>query len=457
MPALRFADNELIMENTFRIDDLPFPLVMMDVFDTRYSGIIFVSSDQWKKGLIFKEGRLCAIQSNRTDELLGNILVGMGIISEDENAQALATSRLERRKQGVILLEMGLVQPREINEALRLQIEKRFIDIFSWESGTIQKVPKDEINKQPELSKNEMARLIRKGIMENAPFSSVITALSPFADATPKVMVDKLPGDLGIDLGEIGTYKVSEILLLGQDPSRALLSLFCTGEISFEESKYKALIDTLRQKLKTIKDQDPFDALGVDRQISDGGLKRAYIRVVKANHPDTYAYADDPEVKRLANEIFTEIQKAYTGINKLREGKPIEEPQGIDDSLQAEILYSKGTEYLKARDYQNAIDCFKICMKLRPDERLFAETFARTLFLRLQNTNSGNTMEVKSAIREGLNAFPNSDTLWVIYGWVLKKEGSKKAVEAFRKAVEINRNNVDAQREIRLHNMRGNR
>ncbi len=445
------------MENMFKIEEFPFPLVMMDVIESQFTGIIFVSTNQWKKGLIFKSGNLCAIQSNRTDELLGNILVGMGIISEDENILSLNTTRLERRKQGVILLEMGLVQPMEINEALRIQTEKRFLDIFSWERGTIQKVHKDEVNKLHDLSKTDMARLIRKGVMEYTQFSGIITALSPFADAIPKVMVDTLPGDIGIDLDDIGQYTVSEILLLGQDPSRALLSLYCTGDVSFEESKFKALIDTLRQKLKAIKDQDQFQVLGVDRQISDNGLKRAYIKIVKANHPDTYAYADDPEVKHLANDIFTEIQKAYTYINKLREGKPVEEPQGIDESLQAEILFSKATELLKARDYHGAIDYFKLCVKMRPEEKLFMESYVKTMFLRLQNTGVGNPLEIKSSIREGLNRFANSDTLWVIYGWVLKKEGSRKAIEAFQKALEINRNNIDAQREMRLHQMRENK
>jgi tetratricopeptide (TPR) repeat protein len=443
------------MENTFKIEEFPFPLVMMDVIESQFTGIIFVSTDQWKKGLIFKNGSLCAIQSNRTDELLGNILVGMGIISEDENTLSLNTTRLERRKQGIILLEMGLVQPMQINEALRVQTEKRFLDIFSWESGEIQKVHKDEINKTPELSKIDMARLIRKGVMEHTQFSGIITALSPFADAIPKVLVDTLPGDTGIDLDDMRQYTVSEILLLGQDPSRALLSLYCTGDVSFEESKFKALIDKLRQKLKAIKDQDQFQALGVDRKISENGLKRAYIKIVKANHPDTYAYADDPEVKRLANEIFTEIQKAYTYINKFRAGKPVEESQGIDESLQAEILFSKATELLKARDYHPAIDYFKLCVKMRPEERLFVESYVKTMFLRLQNTGEGNLLEIKSSIREGLNLFADSDTLWVIYGWVLKKEGSRKAIEAFQKALEINKNNVDAQRELRLNQMRG--
>ncbi len=437
------------MEKTFTIEEFPFPLVMMDVIKSQFTGIIFVSSGQWKKGLIVKDGILCAIQSNRTDELLGNILVGMGLISEEEKAWSLNISRSERKKLGVILLEMFLLQPMEINEALRLQTEKRFMDIFSWESGTIQKVSKDDINKQPDMSKTDMTRLIRKAVIEHTPFSCVIKSLSPFADATPMIMVDTLTGDTSIDMADIRQYTVAEILLLGQEPSRALLSLYCTGDISFEENKYKALIDTLRTKLKTMKDQDPFQVLGVDILISDGGLKRAYINVVKANHPDIYAYADDSEVKWVANEIFTEIQKAYTIISKLREGKPVEEPQ----SLPAEIMFSKATELLKARDYGNAVDNFKLCVMMRPDERLFVESYVKTLFLRLQKTGFGNLLEIKSVIREGLNRFSNSDTLWLIYGWVLKKEGSRKAIEAFQKAHEINKNNIYAQRELQSYQM----
>ncbi len=452
--TISFADTVSGMDQLLRIEDMAIPLVMKDILDTQFTGIIFVSTGEWKKGLIFNDGKLCAIQSSKIDELLGNIMVGMGTISEDENLRSLATARLERRKQGVILLEMGAVQPMEINEALRLQMEKRFLDIFSWESGTIQKVLKTEINKNPEFSKNDLVRLIRKGIMEHTSFSTVITALSPFADAVPKVIVDILPADTGIDMEDLREYTVSEILLLGQDPSRALLALYCTDAVSFEESKYKALIDTLRKKLKTIKDQDPFQVLEVDQFISEGGLKRAYIKIVKANHPDTYSYADDQEVKRLANEIFTEIQKAYTNINKLRQGKSVEEPKGIDDSLQAEILFSKGTEYLKAKDYQKAIDHFRLCVTMMPDEQIFMDSFVKTLYLRFLNTDLGNPLEIKSAIRDGLQRFPMSDTLYLILGWILKKEGSKKALEAFKKAFEVNRNNIDAQRELRLYQIR---
>jgi tetratricopeptide (TPR) repeat protein len=445
------------MEDVFKLEDITFPLLMKETTETNFTGIIFVSSGQWKKGLIFKNGVLCAIQSNKTDELLGSIIVSMGAISEAENELSLQKSRLERRKQGVILLEMELIDPKIINEALRQQFYTRFLDIFSWETGIVQRVAKDEISKAPDVPKTEFFRLVRKGIMEFVPFSSVITALSPYSDASPKKMVETFPPDLGVRIDNIDSFKVSELLLLGQDPPKALLALYCTGLVTFEESKHKALIETLQNSLQQMKEQDPFHTLGVDQLISEAGLKRAYIKLVKNNHPDTYSYADDPEVRRLANEIFTEIQKAYNTIMRIREGKPPEQPKGIDETLQAEILFNQGTIALKEKNYSKAMDNFRAASKMRPDEKLFLEAFVRTMYLRYQNTGKGNAFEIKSAIREGTKLFPESDSLYVVLGWILKKEGSGKAPEAFRKALQINRGNAEAQRELRLYTMRSNK
>ena len=221
------------MENVFKLEDVTFPLLMKDTIDSQFTGIIFVSSGQWKKGIIFKDGLLCAIQSNKTEELLGNIMVIIGSITEEENTQSLELSRIERRKQGVILLEMGIVQPKEISQALKRQMEKRFLDIFTWEDGRVHRVTKDRIEKIPDITRNEFTYLIRTGVMEHTPFSTIITALSPYAEAIPKKLVENLPKDMGVAIDNVDQYKVSEFLLLGQDPPRALLSLYCTGFVSF--------------------------------------------------------------------------------------------------------------------------------------------------------------------------------------------------------------------------------
>ncbi|MBN1635403.1 MAG: J domain-containing protein [Deltaproteobacteria bacterium] len=441
------------MTDTFKIEDISFPILMKDLVESSFSGILFVSNEKWRKGLILNTGKLCAIQSNNPDELLGNMLIKMGIINEEENEASLKEAKIEMQKQGVILLGKGIVQPEEISYALKQQLETRFLDIFTWESGNVQKIEKQTIDKTPELSNNELARLIRKGVMEQASFSLVIDALSPYADARPRRKTDSFPGDIGVDIDEIDHYKVSEILLFGQDMPRALLGLYCTGVITFEESKFKALIDKLRKRLREIKDRDPFDILGVDRDFSDGGLKRAYIKIVKANHPDTYSYADDPEVKRLANEVFTEIQKAYNTVLKNRDGKPVEKAY-FDQALQAELLYSQATQAIKTKDYQKATDLLRMCVKMKPEERVFTEVLIKTLFLKWQNTGLGSSIDIKTAAREALKHFPQSDTVYMILGWVLKKEHSSKSIAAFQKALQINPDNAEAQREIRLFRMR---
>jgi len=439
--------------DAFKIEDIGFPILMKDLVESSFSGILFISNEKWRKGLIFNTGKLCAIQSNNPEELLGNMLIKLGIINEEENEASLKEAKIEMKKQGVILLSKGIVQPEELSYALSQQLETRFLDIFTWESGNVQKIEKQTIDKTPELSNNELARLTRKGVMEQVSFSLVIDELSPYADARLKRKTGSFPVDVGVDIDEIDHYKVSEILLFGQDMPRALLGLYCTGVITFEESKFKALVDKLRKRLREIKYRDPFEILGVDHDISDGGLKRAYIKVVKSNHPDTYSYADDPEVKRLANEIFTEIQKAYNSVLKIRDGKPVEKPR-VDQALQAEILYSQATQAIKTKDYQKAIDLLRMCVKMKPEESVFTEALIKTLFLKWQNTGLGSSIDIKTAAGDALKRFPDSDTIYMILGWVLKKEHSSKAIAAFQKALQANPNNVEAQREIRLFRMR---
>ena len=50
------------MDTVFRLEDITFPLLMKDTIDTLFTGIIFVSSENRKKGLSFTDGIHCAIQ-----------------------------------------------------------------------------------------------------------------------------------------------------------------------------------------------------------------------------------------------------------------------------------------------------------------------------------------------------------------------------------------------------------
>lgn len=66
---------------------------------------------------------------------------------------------------------------------------------------------------------------------------------------------------------------------------------------------------------------DPYLILGVDEDISDADLKRAYRRMAGANHPDRLIARGLPqELIGLANHKMAMVNKAYSEIKKIREG-----------------------------------------------------------------------------------------------------------------------------------------
>jgi len=68
--------------------------------------------------------------------------------------------------------------------------------------------------------------------------------------------------------------------------------------------------------------EDPYLILGVDEDISDADLKRAYYRQAAANHPDRMAARGLPaELAGLANHKMAMINKAYAEICAMRAKK----------------------------------------------------------------------------------------------------------------------------------------
>ena len=66
-------------------------------------------------------------------------------------------------------------------------------------------------------------------------------------------------------------------------------------------------------------DDDPYVILGIDADISDADLKRAYRRIASQNHPDRMiARGVPPEAQRLAGEKMAMINTAYGQILKER-------------------------------------------------------------------------------------------------------------------------------------------
>lgn len=80
-----------------------------------------------------------------------------------------------------------------------------------------------------------------------------------------------------------------------------------------------AAFDRVRARYAGIEKADPYQILGLPRDVSDRDLKAAYRRLVRENHPDVLIAQGMPEeFVKLANERLAKINDAYERTAKQR-------------------------------------------------------------------------------------------------------------------------------------------
>lgn len=99
------------------------------------TGILKVKSDEILKELFFRDGQLFSSSSNCCKETLGQLLLRLAKITEDDLAEALIAQEGSGEFLGQILLREGLVGEVELNETLKIKTEETIYDSFLWEDG----------------------------------------------------------------------------------------------------------------------------------------------------------------------------------------------------------------------------------------------------------------------------------------------------------------------------------
>ena len=116
----------------------PFPRIMREVARARLTGSLYLLNGQTKKVVFFEEGQPVFVRSNVLSECLGQILTSEGLITQEQCEQTLEAIRRTGKKQGELLVEMGILSEGNLRYALEAQLRTKLFDIFSWEDGRFQ-------------------------------------------------------------------------------------------------------------------------------------------------------------------------------------------------------------------------------------------------------------------------------------------------------------------------------
>lgn len=230
-------------------------------------------------------------------------------------------------------------------------------------------------------------------------------------------------------------------------------------------------------KLAAVEREDHFQALGVGREATTGEVRAAYFGLALQFHPDKLP-RELADLKRRVGELFARINAAYETLSD--EARRAEYVQSLANGSQSGGAAREDEQDKVARVMGAVQEAKKAEILMRKNDLAGAEAMAqraaeadpedpghKTLLIWIKAQRRGTP----PALEEGrtspfyddllaeldavLHKEPSYERALLYRGVLLKRSGrAERALRDFTKAAELNPQNLDAVREVRLHEMR---
>jgi CheY-like chemotaxis protein/tetratricopeptide (TPR) repeat protein len=481
------------------LEELPFPALLHHLHGLRASGVLALESGKKKKQIQLRDGMPVAVRSNLVNETLGQLLVASGKITEDVLHESLARSKRGEGLIGQILVAMHMLDEEDLARALHRQADEKLLETFTWESGRSQFHPGTRIKGTANTLalKRSPASLVLEGVRTRVPLAAIDHYLAERADQL--VVPGESPfyryQDVELSVGEKtllerldGRQRLGT-LARGGEPLRRTLFALCVLELvalrasvppdrrpdtlpprpaEAKTPPAAAEDEPLRKELaamaERMRNADAFVVLGVERSAGDAEIRAAYADLAKRTHPDRFVAASH-SVHQMAEEVFGLVSSAYEAIGDetartsyLREESRRKKlQQEIDEgqrAVRAEGEFQKGEAALRARKPEQALACFQAAVDSYPDEGEYHAALGYALHL----TAPSDALTLKKAyahIQKGRKLAPDRAKPYLYLGRLSLAEGRADVAEKlFARAVQLDPDGLEAVRELRLINLR---
>lgn len=469
------------------------PILLNQLYKDQATGVLNLLREKTKKIVYFKGGYPIFARSNILGECLGQMLVKEGMISQEDCDRSLEQSKETKRLQGTVLIEMGLLSPEEVHDALRRQVTEKLLSTFLWSDGTYRFSPAKKFKKNVTEIELSPSALVLQGISGYWPVERLDRFLVPYRQeflSQAKSPLFRFQ-EMGLSQrGEaifeecLGDLTLEQILqrfpLSRREAQQILAALLLSGMVSASSSatvldhtgqekrrKEQPQDEELRKKIlddyQRILQEDYFAALGVSRQCDEQEVKRAYYQLAKEYHPDRFlGLGLSQDIEQKVKELFQYLTHAYSVLgDKEASASYLDElvngpKQSVNVSqvIEAETAYQRGYALLKVQKYKDSVEYLRQAVEMSPKEPEYLTCYAWAIYkadpTRVESQN--RALEILVTSRE-LN--PRMEQTHLYLGHVyrsLKKE--RHAEKSFELAVQANPGCTEALRELRLINLR---
>jgi curved DNA-binding protein CbpA len=224
------------------------------------------------------------------------------------------------------------------------------------------------------------------------------------------------------------------------------------------------------RKSESLKNQDFFEALGVPRNASPQAVQAAYFQLAKQLHPDRLARTSlSPEELTQARRVFEFVTEAFKVLSdpEKREqllrsqesgkGNPFAQNNSAERMIteEAKIFYHKGQKLLKMRAWGQAEQFLRKAVEKDPNDANYLTALGWCSFNNTERAEASRFEEAKRLWSQALEREPKAGlTLYYLSLYHKAMGETSKQRQLLESALRADSSLVDAQREMRLLDMR---
>ena len=420
-----------------RLEETPFPRLLLDLYRARFSGTLTLTRDRVGKRFLVHEGVPVFAESNLASESLGVQLMDAGRLSRADYNRVGAYVEREHCKEGRALLDLELIDARGLFVALKDQVRIRLLECFAWPRGEFHVDPSLPPSSDAQPLRTDLVALLQEGIAAHWSMERILACLQPsmeryarpgrrFEDLARRLQRDESVEALlaGLD-GERTLWRVVQAartplafaacwvlheaggLTLSDGPEGVddgqEVEVVASGAATAREpaaaarpaarpragaKSPAALGGEIGERFARLGKLDHYALLRVPRSADAATIKAAYHQAAKSYHPDALARAGlDAETRGRASRVFAEIGNANAVLaDPERRGaydaSLASDSEGLDaDRLaNAETNYRKGEILLRQGNFRGAVDYLRAAVDLWPEEAVYQSALGWALF-----------------------------------------------------------------------------